>query len=189
MHRFIVIEGIDGAGKTDVSKCVGESLGAVVMATPAPPYSDIREALDDALKENLVARHLFYLSSVAFASGQIMKLRETKDVICVRWVYTTEAFHLAAGSPVRIDVAALELQKPTHAFLLTISDEKERIRRVSKRGVSLHDQLLQRDKELRHRYLELLNQYSFCTIDTTMRTQKEIADEILKIILKSEVDR
>ena len=58
-NKFIVIEGIDGSGKTTVSKLLSEKLNALMYKTPSWPFSDWRDVIDKTV--DIKSRFYFYL--------------------------------------------------------------------------------------------------------------------------------
>ena len=44
INKFIVIEGLDGAGKSEVSKKVASALGITHLESPIDPFKEIRES-------------------------------------------------------------------------------------------------------------------------------------------------
>ena len=56
INKFIVIEGLDGAGKSEVSKKVARALGITHLESPIDPLKEIRTEID----ENLCSKGRFY---------------------------------------------------------------------------------------------------------------------------------
>ena len=93
---FIVFEGMDGVGKTTVSKAVAKKLSATHMTTPPKEFSDIRGIIDREYKNNGLAAHLFYASTVINASQLVKeKLEQQKSVVLDRYVMSTMAYDKA----------------------------------------------------------------------------------------------
>ena len=57
---FIVIEGLDGSGKSTVSKYLAEKLNAKLLTTPGAGFKEVRKQLDTVFEHNTKARQLFY---------------------------------------------------------------------------------------------------------------------------------
>ena len=106
--RFIVIEGIDGSGKSTMAARVAAELGRRgrrVVRTREPggtPLGEkIRALLLDAKNSEMVPlTELFlYMASRAQLVDEIVRpaLRSGADVVCDRYYYSTAAYQGAAG--------------------------------------------------------------------------------------------
>ena len=45
-NMFIVLEGIDGSGKTTVCQLLSNKINAQIYKTPSWPFSDLRDVID-----------------------------------------------------------------------------------------------------------------------------------------------
>jgi len=91
---FIVIEGLDGTGKSTIAKALAEEIGAEVLSTPGKEFNNIREQLDNIYQDNHQARQLFYMSSVVSISEQVRELIcKGKTVIVDRYFLSTQVYH------------------------------------------------------------------------------------------------
>ena len=137
--RILVFEGLDGVGKTELSKAVARALGAHWLTTPDEQTRAVRETVEDAWRESPEARHLFYAASVVAAGKQAADLvRQGQDVVIDRYWLTTLAYSRAAGT--HVDLSGLEaLLVPADATLWIDLDEAERRRRLGVRGATRGD--------------------------------------------------
>src|SRR5882762_7072766 len=117
-YKFIVLEGIDGAGKSTVSRRLAKAIGAKLYRTPPPGFSATRRIIDaDA---ELPSRFLFYLSSVVYASEAIRKLIRQQHVVCDRYLVTTVAYHRAMGLALDLNLQNFNLIEPDFTFFLEL---------------------------------------------------------------------
>jgi dTMP kinase len=131
---FLVVEALDGVGKTTLVRNLAAGLGAVPMATPGDALKPLSSQILDALGDHQAARCLFYGATV-LAQGR--RAREVADsggvVVMDRYWLSTLAYARARG--VVTDLAAIEalVPVPDITVLLTL-DEVERVRRLRARG-------------------------------------------------------
>jgi len=134
--RFIVVEGIDGSGKSTVAARIADELtrrGRKVLRTREPggtPLSEkIRALLLDAKNSEMVPfTELFlYMASRAQLVDEVIRpsLREGVDVVCDRYYYSTAAYQGAAGRvgiPIVLEVAEkiAKFEKPDLVALLDV---------------------------------------------------------------------
>ena len=130
--KFIVLEGVDGSGKSTVAKRLAEDVQADLVRTPPPDFLPIRHLMDTTT--NVEARFLYYLSSVCHTSDFIRKSLYKKHVICDRYFASTLACHRALGLDLDWDYSQLPFLRPDFSFLLDVIDERERQRRLAQRG-------------------------------------------------------
>src|SRR2546422_940162 len=92
-HKLIVVEGIDGTGKTTVARRLATAIRAKYLRTPPPRFDSLRKYVDK--EASVETRFLFYLCSVAYASDIIRRELTKRDVVCDRYLGTTLAYHRA----------------------------------------------------------------------------------------------
>jgi len=93
MKKFIVLEGIDGTGKTTLAKLLSKELDCYYYKTPSAPFSEIRNYVDNI--DNCQARFFFYFTNILFTSIEIQELLKTNHVICDRYYFSTFSYHYA----------------------------------------------------------------------------------------------
>ena len=132
--QFIVIESLDGVGKTTMVRNLARELGALAMGMPGPALKPIREQIQAALGDSKLAHALFYLA-VAAAEGA--KARAAADagrnVVMDRFLPSVIAYARARGVDADFDALLPALPRPDVAVLLTL-DEDERVRRLGTRA-------------------------------------------------------
>jgi dTMP kinase len=119
--RFIVVEGIDGSGKSTMAARVADDLrrrGRKALRTREPggtPLGEkIRELLLDARNSEMVpyAELFLFMASRAQLVDQVVRpaLALGTDVVCDRYYYSTAAYQGAAGK-VGIDTVITVAEK------------------------------------------------------------------------------
>lgn len=107
---FVVLEGLDGAGKTTCAIELARAIGAVYMTTPSPAVRDLRQSILDSFEGSQQATQLFYLSTVFAASKQVRKaLNAGKSVVLDRYFLSTQVYAQFRGSPLELDFLATDL--------------------------------------------------------------------------------
>lgn len=90
---FVVFEGLDGSGKTGISRQVASAIGAEWASTPAKELSECRKIADNLFKNCGRAAQLFYAATVVHASAYAAeRLRENKSVVIDRYAMSTLAY-------------------------------------------------------------------------------------------------
>lgn len=144
---FIVITGLDGSGTSTIAKKLHEvDEGSYLFHTPSEIYAD-REEIDLKVRKiSQMAHYLYYLSSVSYMSDYIKKNIDYKNnnIYCVRYLIDTVVSHRVAGLDVDLDYEKYNILKPDMTIFVSL-DETIRQERISKRGKSLLDKILDTD--------------------------------------------
>jgi len=91
---FIVIEGLDGVGKSTISKALATELSATNLASPTNKFKEARCFLEDAYVGNPFSRQLFYASTVLDVSNDIRELiKSGENVVLDRYWLSTQVYH------------------------------------------------------------------------------------------------
>lgn len=181
-HRLILIEGVDGVGKTTITKLLCLKLGAQLFKSPQEPFEKMRVYYDN--HHSHLARYLFYISTLVAASRDINEKLESGDLVCDRYLVSTLAYHDILGVDTTVvDIDKLGLPEPTYSFCLTakeyIRNERRRIRgddlsQVDNNGLDYPD------------YLNKVSQriISFCdyVIDTSFKSPPVVVSEIINYL-------
>lgn len=143
-RMFIVITGLDGSGTSTIAeKLHAIDRGSVLLHTPPNGYAD-RRFIDETVREtSQYAHYLYYLSANVYVSDYIRRhinLAHT-NVYCVRYMIDTVVSHRAAGLDVSLDYKMHNLLKPDMTLFVCL-DENERQKRISARGKSVLDKVL-----------------------------------------------
>ncbi|KAF7271474.1 hypothetical protein GWI33_015642 [Rhynchophorus ferrugineus] len=127
-HPLIVLEGLDGCGKTSMGKVLAKKLHIVKHTTPPESIKHLRSYFDD----NLMVRSAYYSLGNYIAALEIASILRDSPVIMDRFWHSTIAF--AIGQGIRDKSVS----------------EEERIRRQSGReNVTQQELLLKNDLSFR----------------------------------------
>jgi len=137
--RFIVLEGLDGVGKSTLANKLAEQLGAQLMSTPGDRFKAIRSPVMEAFGEDQLAKALFYAATV---SSEGRKARSIVDqgrwVVMDRYWASTLAYAKARGVSANIDALESDLIPADITVLITL-DENTRLKRLHQRGMTAED--------------------------------------------------
>lgn len=187
MHKFVVITGIDGAGKNYVAEHLHQAdQGSHLIETPTPIYVPIRGEIDKRALQNPAAHYLFYLSSVVDASQGVKNLLQTGTVYCVRYLLDTVVYHRAMGLPVKLiyETGIYQIVRPDLTIFLTVSSEDVRQNRLATRGKFTAGDKIVNQVDLRQRILSEYQRFAseYVKVDNTNRSIGEVVAEIQKIM-------
>ena len=134
--RLIVVEGLDGTGKTTLSRNLADALGAVWMTTPSPFLRRIRARCERLLAARVEVSQLFHAVAVLVAGlFALFQKRRGRDVVIDRYWLSTCVYARAGGS--RLTLAFLRWLVPSAdmTVLVELGDE-ERRERLHGRGLT-----------------------------------------------------
>lgn len=178
---FVVIEGMDGVGKTTITKLLAEQLNAISYKIPPTDLNSIRDKIDDS---NKYTRFFYYLSTTYYASEIILSMVKLgQSVVCDRYYQTTlSAYDNDVMNLINSEEIIDKLYTPDFCFLLTVSEE-ERLKRLNKREYLSKDDIeSMKNRTLREAQISKYYQMDMIKIDTTNKTEENILNEILNII-------
>lgn len=135
----ILIEGLDGSGKTSIMKWLSEKLDGAAVCTPPPQWADIRPLYRD--EDEGVARAFYSVANYMAADEILAAGRGAPFVVVDRWWCSTCAMALAnqltrATLPPEGDAVyqwPADLPRPDAGFFLHV-DEAIRVARIRKRA-------------------------------------------------------
>lgn len=138
-HPIILLEGLDGSGKTSITHWLSTKLGGTALCTPPPEWADIRPLYRG--EDEGIAR-AFYSAANYLAADVILATAERAPFVVVdRWWCSTCAMALAncltrTTLPAEGDTVYVwphDLPRPDVGFFLHV-DEAIRIARIRKRA-------------------------------------------------------
>ncbi len=162
--RFIVLEGIDGCGKTTIAKLLAPRLKALVTREPTSTGSG--KKIHDILRHRVKAP-----SSVEFQKLYITDRHEHlkrvilpalalgKNVICQRYVLSTFAYGMAFG--VAYEDMKHQVPKPDITFLLDLPATEAMKRIVSRKQSNEYFEKLKKLEKVRRQYRLLAKHKEF----------------------------
>ena len=162
--RLIVVEGLDGSGKSTFVRALCAALDAIPMATPDGGLKSARLVLDSAYRDHPVAEQLFYASSVVHGSSMARgHIASGRDVVMDRYWASTVVYAGLRAASVSLESVERALLPADVTFWLDVP-EAVRLGRLNARaagGEALTHADLQtmaptRAEELRQRFLATL---------------------------------
>ncbi|EOX4841518.1 MULTISPECIES: dTMP kinase [unclassified Vibrio] len=133
---FIVIEGLDGSGKSTVSKHIAEKLNAKLLTTPGAGFKEVRKQLDTVFEHNPKARQLFYMATVLNVASEAQRFIDSgQNVVVDRYWLSTQVYHhwMSNGQCYTLDEVESELLAPDLTVYLDLPVD-ERIARINNRN-------------------------------------------------------
>jgi len=192
-YPFIVFEGVDGAGKSTVSRRVADRFGALHLESPVNEFRKIRGFVENSLCEK--GKFFYYLASNFELSSHVRESRLIQPVMCARYFHSTLIGHASRkylnvedfckGIPVSSD----DFVPPDLTIFLSLSKDAQR-ERIRSRGASNNskkdqtclDDSLYRDCLFKN-YAAVAKRENWLVIDTTSMTEESVVDACSERIL------
>ena len=187
LPHLVVIEGVDGVGKTTLAKKIEREFGYRYIYPVPDPFKSIRQQVEEL--GDVEVRFWYYLAS-NMALQQVLQhmLTEDKKVVLDRYIYSTMASHQAMGATVDcVDLQKVPYVVPDLAILLTCSPEV-RNERILSRGIEKKE-YVQREGPILDETEHLIKRYNLLEINTTNLTEEQVFAEAKKLILTTAVRR
>jgi thymidylate kinase len=186
-NRFIAIEGIDGVGKSTIVQGIASHLRSAGYAVRlfqglCHPFRNLRSEIRDV--HSVYARYLFYLASNAAISSVVRERITDEWIVCDRYVYTTQAYHIGFGLKHPIPLEEMDLELPQHSFWIKLASEDIRQRRLADRGrFSPDDSLLRTGRGILDRVEEVYREHGLFPVDNSGSDPALAVSRILDIVL------
>ena len=194
MTQFITFEGIDGSGKSTVSRIVYKEmkkLGYKVELTLEPTDTWIGRCVQECIETKTDA----FVTAYAFIADRVEHCKKIKEwitqgktVICDRYADSTYAYQAAQMQDI-IDEPMKWLQemsediilKPDKTFLF-IAEPEICIKRIQNRDNLIPFEKINFLKKVQKNYLKLSSEKKFIEIDATKPINKLVEECLEKII-------
>jgi len=183
IKMLIVLEGIDGSGKSTIAAMIAERCNGVTYATPPEKYRKLRKCVDT--NSSLQKHYDFYRDAVIEASSEISAILSSEDtVICDRYWLSTLVYH-RAGKMVLDGSDFSKLVQPDLTVLLLVGQE-EQVRRCHERGAEGCNSIDGFQTKINDLYWIALNESKlpFVVINTDHYSPEQIVDIIVAALPK-----
>lgn len=178
---FVVLEGVDGVGKSTLAQGLAARLGATLQSTPPAALASVRPEVDVLYAGFGAAQQLFYASSVAYASQRADELlAQGQSVVLDRYWASTRVYDVFR--PGCLDLRAIEptLRAADLTIFVTCREEVRRLR-LKRRGLTPADgATLDYREHLEARFREVLRAGSWVgrclEVDTSDAPLEELVD-------------
>lgn len=193
-HSVVLIEGLDGVGKSTLVRALAAHLGATVVASPpnmpdpGDPSRDLRLRMDTAEKG---ARREYYRASNFHASLLIEEARRHQPVILDRYWPSTASFAMLDDDIPNwesLGTWPLGLVEPDVMVVLTVNEATRR-ERMEDRGLQVteEEEMLAEGSAERAKVLAGLLHFEPIEIDTSNLTPQEVLDEVVYWLTRCEI--
>ena len=188
--KFIVIEGIDGSGKTTLAKTIADAVGGADL-TFEPTKGVLGQALRSGSLGDIppAAEALLFAADRAIHTEEIKKKLDSGTwVICDRYLGSTVAYQSASFGDAADWDWLLDMQKksvitPDLTVLLDL-DPEAGLGRVNVRGEELSRfEKLDFLKKVREAYLSLADILDYQVVDASQSAEK-VSQDVLRIMEK-----
>lgn len=184
--KFIVIEGIDGSGKSSIAKLLSQRLthngeDTICIKSPIGDFQNWSDFINNSCKP--LSHYLFYLAGMVHTSEFVEKALINTHVICDRYIFSTQAYHIAQGVTPIINIDDLKLVMPDYTFYLNVHDESVRRKRISSRVIfEKGDEEIYSKGSLLERIDQQFKNFDLVEIDNTYGTINDAVSEIISKI-------
>lgn len=138
--RLLVVEGLDGSGKTTLSRRLAERLGARWFTTPDSDLRPLRQGVEEALRSP-DARQLFYAASVVEVAARARAvLARGQDVVVDRYWLSTWAYGAERGTSLVLSEIEASLLPADLTVFLTAPRELRAQRMAARQKMTAADQ-------------------------------------------------
>jgi dTMP kinase len=187
---FIVIEGLDGSGKTTQAKILvrklKQSCDAVFTAEPSQgktgKFIRNRVLYGEKRSPTVVEALLFAADRIEHIHDEVMpKLEEGRLVVCDRYIYSSLAYQGSAGLSLDwIQTINENALKPDLSLFIDVNPEVVLSRLKRKKSVMENLKIQQKVREI---YLKFVANGELKLIDGG-KSKREVAQEVADVVMK-----
>jgi len=190
-HKLIVLEGIDGVGKTTMARLLQKSLSK--LGIPVIVYEQYEKrgkgfnAIKPFIKKEtpIDASILFYAASAVYKSHLIGTLLKKTWVICDRYAYSTFAYHRIRGANKSLvdSLEKLPIRQPDFHFLIKVKERIRMQRARTKKMPTFQDLQPKRKGNLIAKMEGALERFKPIVIDNSSNNVHATVQKVLRIII------
>ncbi len=175
LPNFVVVEGLDGVGKTTLAKFLQDKLDYIYMYSIPQKFIDLRHELLASV--NAQAKFLYYLSGILAMQDELREhLKQGNRVVIDRYIYTTLAYHQA----LQVDTSFISMTEfpivwPDRCLLLVVSEESRMKRLGKNKKIEPHEVDTQ---YMRLAQKALISMTGMSVIDTNEKTADVVFEEV-----------
>ena len=191
-HPFIVVEGLDGTGKSTLTENLSKHFNGIAMVTPPPSISDIRQKFDH-LPE--IYRRSYYALGNYIAAEEVLQYSEEKIIVMDRFWHSTTSYALAnevgCGTMDHIPPKNHTIYKwpkdllyPSAIIFLTTKEKERDLRVNERRELTPEEKHISSSHDFRARILGTYKRIShekWIEVDTS-GTQEETLEKTIKAL-------
>ena len=184
----IVLEGLDGVGKSTAAAGLAARLGARLLQTPPPALRAFRGYFDAAAEPG-IKRGFYMVGNFLAAEAMAGALAAGAPVVCDRYFASTRAYALAKEQPLLPaagDAAyawPAELLRPRHMLQLVLPEERRLARRAARMDTpeTREEEQLRTDTEFALRVRDAYGRLG-CTEVSAEGSEDVVVDRLLAAI-------
>jgi thymidylate kinase len=182
-NLFITVDGVDGVGKTTVSKLLAKKLNGIYYKSPSNQFLQTRQKVENPI--NVFGRYCFYRLATQNDSENIKILLESNHVVCDRYIASTFAYHFVMDNDITIIHNEKNLLKPDFALLLTANSDT-RNSRIINRNESKN--WIEENSSLLDNIQNVFSSLELTEFKTDSLKPDEIVNNIIQFIQKYQLD-